>query len=206
MFYKTLKIFNNFSRENHGHGGHQHGVRRLSTVGFLRVCFHLRWWSQEVASVVCKKIPIFGFQRSKLDHLTVFKWIGSRLPRSAEPGGFFFLCLCSQQVLHRFTTLFLDINGRRFVLIQLGKIQEAYDFTKWTLLHYPLASARAKNDFIEKVSGGKDFVSLNQDVLEDLSNDKNVLNSDKLKLSSQFWLTLVIIKSAIISGFGKVPQ
>jgi hypothetical protein len=92
------------------------------------------------------------------------------------------------------------------VLIQLGKIQEAYDFTKWTLLHYPLASARAKNDFIEKVSGGKDFVSLNQDVLEDLSNDKNVLNSDKLKLSSQFWLTLVIIKSAIISGFGKVPQ
>jgi hypothetical protein len=27
-FYKTLKIFNDFSRENHGHGGHEHGVHR----------------------------------------------------------------------------------------------------------------------------------------------------------------------------------
>jgi hypothetical protein len=26
-FYKTLKIFNDFSRENHGHAGHEHGVR-----------------------------------------------------------------------------------------------------------------------------------------------------------------------------------
>ncbi len=28
FFYETLKIFNDFSRENHGHGGHEHGVRR----------------------------------------------------------------------------------------------------------------------------------------------------------------------------------
>jgi hypothetical protein len=27
-FYETLKIFTDFSRENHGHGGHEHGVRR----------------------------------------------------------------------------------------------------------------------------------------------------------------------------------
>jgi hypothetical protein len=27
IFYKTLKIFSDFSRENHGHGGHEHGVR-----------------------------------------------------------------------------------------------------------------------------------------------------------------------------------
>jgi hypothetical protein len=27
-FYKTLKIFNDFSRENHGRGGHEHGVHR----------------------------------------------------------------------------------------------------------------------------------------------------------------------------------
>jgi hypothetical protein len=26
--YETLKIFNDFSRENHGHGGHEQGVRR----------------------------------------------------------------------------------------------------------------------------------------------------------------------------------
>jgi hypothetical protein len=28
FFYETLKMFNDFSRENHGHGGHEHGVRR----------------------------------------------------------------------------------------------------------------------------------------------------------------------------------
>ncbi len=28
ILYKTLKIFNDLSRENHGHGGHEHGVRR----------------------------------------------------------------------------------------------------------------------------------------------------------------------------------
>ncbi len=37
-FYKTLKIFDDFSRENHGHGGHEHGVRR----GFSGESFHLR--------------------------------------------------------------------------------------------------------------------------------------------------------------------
>jgi hypothetical protein len=28
IFYETFKIFNDFSWENHGHGGHEHGVRR----------------------------------------------------------------------------------------------------------------------------------------------------------------------------------
>ncbi len=27
-FYETSKIFNDFSRENHSHGGHEQGVRR----------------------------------------------------------------------------------------------------------------------------------------------------------------------------------
>ncbi len=66
-FYETLKIFNEFSRENHGHGGHEHGVHR----GFSRVSFHLRRCPQGVASELCKKTPIFGSWRSKLDHLTV---------------------------------------------------------------------------------------------------------------------------------------
>jgi hypothetical protein len=65
-FYETLKIFNYFSRENHGHGGHEHGVHR----GFSGVSFHSRC-PQGVASVLWKKTTIFGPRRSKLDHLTV---------------------------------------------------------------------------------------------------------------------------------------
>jgi hypothetical protein len=41
---------------------------------FRGVSFHLRRCSQEVASVLDKKTPSFGFQRSKLDHLTVTKF------------------------------------------------------------------------------------------------------------------------------------
>ncbi len=68
FFYKTLKIFNACSWENHGHGGHEHGVRR----GVFGTSFHLRRCPQGVASVLCKKTTIFGSRRSKLDHLTVF--------------------------------------------------------------------------------------------------------------------------------------
>ncbi len=68
FFYETLKSFNDFSRENHGHGSHEHGVRR----GFTRVSFHLRRCPHAVASVLCKKTPIFwSRRRSKSDHLTV---------------------------------------------------------------------------------------------------------------------------------------
>ncbi len=67
IFHETSKIFNDFSRENHGHGGHERGVRR----GILGVSFHLRRCPQGVASVLFKKTPIFGSGRSKLDHLTV---------------------------------------------------------------------------------------------------------------------------------------
>jgi hypothetical protein len=66
--YKTLKIFNDFSRESHGHGGHEHGVRR-GVFGDKRSFKKMS--AQGVASVLCKKTPIFGSWRSKLDHLTV---------------------------------------------------------------------------------------------------------------------------------------
>jgi hypothetical protein len=33
LFYKALKIFNDSSRENHGHGGDEHGVRRGPVFG-----------------------------------------------------------------------------------------------------------------------------------------------------------------------------
>jgi hypothetical protein len=39
--------------------------------GFSGVSFQLRRCPQGVASVLCKKTPMFGSQRSKLDHLMV---------------------------------------------------------------------------------------------------------------------------------------
>jgi hypothetical protein len=54
-FYKTLKIFNDFSRENHGHGGHEHGVHRGVFGGKLS----FKKMSAGVASVLCKKTPHF---------------------------------------------------------------------------------------------------------------------------------------------------
>ncbi len=53
------------------HSGHEHGVRRF--FFFSGVSFHLRRCPQGVASVLCKKTPILGSRRSKLDHLTVSK-------------------------------------------------------------------------------------------------------------------------------------
>jgi hypothetical protein len=35
IFHETLNIFNDFSWENHGHGGHEHGVCRLVFGGKL---------------------------------------------------------------------------------------------------------------------------------------------------------------------------
>jgi hypothetical protein len=67
IFYVTLQTYNDFSRENHGHGGHEHGIRR----GGSGVSFHLRRCPQGIASVLCKETPIFGSRRSKLDNLTV---------------------------------------------------------------------------------------------------------------------------------------
>jgi hypothetical protein len=47
-------------------------MNMVSAGGFWGVSFHLRRCPQGVASVLCKKIPIFGSRRSKFDHLTVF--------------------------------------------------------------------------------------------------------------------------------------
>ncbi len=53
---KTLRIFNDFSRKTHGHGGHEHGACR----GFLGVSFHVRRCPQGIASVLSKKPPFLG--------------------------------------------------------------------------------------------------------------------------------------------------
>jgi hypothetical protein len=47
-------------------------MNMVSAGGFSGVSFHSRRFPQGVASVLCKKTPIFGSRRSKLDHLTVF--------------------------------------------------------------------------------------------------------------------------------------
>ncbi len=46
-------------------------MNMVSAGGFSGVSFHSRRCPQGVASVLCKKTPIFGFRRSKLDHLKV---------------------------------------------------------------------------------------------------------------------------------------
>jgi hypothetical protein len=46
-------------------------MNMVSAGGFSGVSFHLRRSPQEVTSVLCKKTLIFGYRRSKLDHLTV---------------------------------------------------------------------------------------------------------------------------------------
>ncbi len=46
-------------------------VKMVSAGGFSGVSFHLRTCTHRVASVLCKKSPIFGSRQSKLDHLTV---------------------------------------------------------------------------------------------------------------------------------------
>jgi hypothetical protein len=46
-------------------------MNMVSAGGFSGVSYLLRWCPQGVASVLCKKTSIFGFRRSKLDHMTV---------------------------------------------------------------------------------------------------------------------------------------
>ncbi len=50
---------------------HELGVRRGVSGGKLS----FKKMSAGVASVLCKKTPIFGSRRSKLDHLTVYQLI-----------------------------------------------------------------------------------------------------------------------------------
>ncbi len=52
-------------------------LNMVSTGGFLGVSFHSRRCPHGVASVLCKKTPIFGSRRSKLDHLTVLLGIST---------------------------------------------------------------------------------------------------------------------------------
>jgi hypothetical protein len=48
-------------------------MNMVSAGGFSGASFYLRTCPQVVASVLCKKTPIFGSRRSKLDHVTVPK-------------------------------------------------------------------------------------------------------------------------------------
>ncbi len=56
-------------------------MNMVSAGGFSRVSFRLRRCPQGIASVLCKKIPIFGSGRPKLDHLTVHSSLCIRSPR-----------------------------------------------------------------------------------------------------------------------------
>ncbi len=47
-------------------------MNMVSAGGFSGLSFNLRTCPQGAASVLCKKTPIFGSRRSKLDHLMVY--------------------------------------------------------------------------------------------------------------------------------------
>jgi hypothetical protein len=67
---ETLKIFNKFSRENHGHGGYEHGVHRGALGGKLS----FKNMSAGSPLYFARKPPFLGPESrpSKLDHLTVY--------------------------------------------------------------------------------------------------------------------------------------
>jgi hypothetical protein len=56
----------------HGRTMAMAAMDKVSAGEFPGVSFHLRTCPPGVASVLCKKTPIFGSRRSKLDHLTVY--------------------------------------------------------------------------------------------------------------------------------------
>ncbi len=60
-------------------------MNMVSKAGFSGVSFHLRRCPQGVASVLCKKTPIFESRRSKLDHLTVLTVTSMCINRRGRP-------------------------------------------------------------------------------------------------------------------------
>ncbi len=60
-------------------------MNMVSAGGFSGVSFYLRTFSQGVASVLCKKTPIFESRRSKLDHLTVWRFDSCEGGRAFQP-------------------------------------------------------------------------------------------------------------------------
>jgi hypothetical protein len=61
-FYKTWKIFNNFSRENYGHGGNEHGVCRGVFMGKLP----FKMMSAGGRLCTLQKTPHFWVQKIKV--------------------------------------------------------------------------------------------------------------------------------------------
>ncbi len=62
IFYETLKIFSDFSRENDGHGGHD----MVSAGGFSGVSFHLRTCPQGGRLCTLQENPHFWVQAIKV--------------------------------------------------------------------------------------------------------------------------------------------
>jgi hypothetical protein len=59
-------------------------MNMVSAGGFSGVSFNLSKCPQGVASVLCKKTPIFGSRGSKFDHLTVCAVASKRSPESTD--------------------------------------------------------------------------------------------------------------------------
>ncbi len=81
-FPETLRFIFPSLRANHGHGGHESGVRSgvLGMTSLMTIC------PQGVAGPVPEKIPVFGVILPKLDHLTVLQPPRTRWKRCGPPG------------------------------------------------------------------------------------------------------------------------
>jgi hypothetical protein len=72
IFYETLKIFNDFSLENHGHGDHEHGVRRGVFGG--RLSFKII--SAGVRFCILQENPYFWVPTIKVQHYLTVSQVG----------------------------------------------------------------------------------------------------------------------------------
>jgi hypothetical protein len=67
FFPQTLDLVFIFLQTNHGHGGHESGVRR----GVFGDGLPKKKYPQGVAGPLFEKTPVFGVRLPKLDQLTV---------------------------------------------------------------------------------------------------------------------------------------
>jgi hypothetical protein len=88
-------------------------MNMVSAGGFSGVSFHLRRFPQGVASVFCKKTPIFGPRGSKLDQLTVYTH-----PRSNT--------LAARTGTSVFTHQYYTIRHSRHVTVYYGRSRSTH--------------------------------------------------------------------------------
>jgi hypothetical protein len=122
-------------------------MNMVSAGGFSGVCLHLRRCPQGVASVLCKKTPIFGSRRSKLDHLTV----RYRNPSKSANGYFERLIESGSSLLSH-----VHVRIRFFFFLHYIYVPYYYNHSR-NLDPSPVVSMGAFNQFNAKVHHYSEF-------------------------------------------------